>query len=153
MASSLSLQERLVQVNLLHSDRRTKDYKVAVRQAYHETIAELRLRVKTLEQKTRFVNEGHEEADSQQCSICMEDMCGKVSLSCGHEMCPKCFAQHSRVSNTCPFCREEFAPKPKRQSKMSEHQLDYIADSWVDSNLTDDYFESCLLYTSDAADE
>ncbi len=62
----------------------------------------------------------------------MEDMCGRVTLVCGHELCPDCFAQHSRISNTCPFCREEFAPKPKKQTKMPLYQIDHIIDRWAD---------------------
>ena len=65
------------------------------------------------------------------CPICMEDMCGRVTLVCGHEMCPECFAQHSRVNNTCSFCRAEFAPKPKKQSKMPLYQIDNIVERWA----------------------
>ena len=50
-----------------------------------------------------------------ECIICNEPLEGKVELKCGHKMCPECFANHSRVNNTCPFCRDEFAPKVKKQ--------------------------------------
>ena len=80
----------------------------------------------------------------------MEDMCGRVTLGCGHEMCPDCFAQHSRVNNTCPFCREKFAPKPKKQSKMPLDTIHAIAEAWADSAAHDspnhtNYFKSQLL--------
>jgi hypothetical protein len=74
------------------------------------------------------------------CSICMEDMCGRVSLMCGHEMCPDCFAQHSRVNNTCPFCRDSFAPKPKIPSKMPAQILENMADIWGENVANIGYF-------------
>tara|TARA_A100001011_G_scaffold371352_1_gene428593 strand:+ start:2391 stop:2987 length:597 start_codon:yes stop_codon:yes gene_type:complete len=65
------------------------------------------------------------------CAICMEPMKGKVTLRCGHEMCPDCFAQHARQNNTCPFCREEFSCKPKkRREQMSDVVVDAIVDDW-----------------------
>ena len=45
----------------------------------------------------------------------METNCGNVTLKCGHEMCPECYAKHSRVNNTCPYCREVFAPEVKKE--------------------------------------
>ena len=47
------------------------------------------------------------------CLICMDIMRGNVILECGHECCVKCFAQHSRINNTCPFCRKVYAPPIK----------------------------------------
>jgi ribosomal protein S27E len=55
----------------------------------------------------------------EECSICMEELSGEVTLKCGHRMCPSCFAQHSRVSNTCPYCRDEFAPERGGKSEIS----------------------------------
>lgn len=52
---------------------------------------------------------------STNCNICMETICGNVTLKCGHEMCPECYAKHSRVNNTCPYCREVFAPEVKKE--------------------------------------
>ena len=146
MESQKSLRYRLIEAYVKNPDRRTREYKIAEKQAYKQTIDELNLLVNSLEQnnkvlKTRLVKEGHDKRDDKECSICMEDMCGKVTLVCGHVMCPKCFAQHSRVNNTCPFCRNEFAPKPKRQCKMPQYQLEYIADLWANMNLTRDYLE------------
>ena len=43
------------------------------------------------------------------CVICTDIMRGKVTLKCEHEMCPECFAYHSRVNHVCPFCRAPFA--------------------------------------------
>jgi len=54
------------------------------------------------------------------CAICMEEMSGEVTLKCGHRLCPSCFAQHSRVSNTCPYCRDEFAPKESGKPEISD---------------------------------
>jgi hypothetical protein len=44
----------------------------------------------------------------EECGICMEAMQGTASMKCGHQMCISCFAQHARLNNTCPFCRDEF---------------------------------------------
>ena len=70
-----------------------------------------------------------------ECNLCMESMRdrGRVALKCAHEMCPECFAKHARVNHTCPFCRDEFSTKPKKQVKMPSYQLDYIADNWADA--------------------
>ena len=52
------------------------------------------------------------------CLICTDTMEGKVTLKCGHEMCPTCFAKHARANHTCPFCRDEFAPAVKPKVSM-----------------------------------
>lgn len=137
MASSTSLlNQRLILVRESHPDRRTRQHKEAVKHVYESTICELTDRLsaetrmnKQLRNRVALANYDNESIPS--CSICMEEMCGRVTLVCGHEMCPDCFAQHSRVNNTCPFCREEFAPKPKKQCKMSLYQIDSIVDSWA----------------------
>jgi hypothetical protein len=75
------------------------------------------------------------------CAICMEEMSGTTILKCGHMMCASCFAQHSRVANTCPFCRDEFAPAPKKQrEKMPVAISDAIADQWAAHHGDDGYF-------------
>ncbi len=71
-----------------------------------------------------------------ECSICMEMMDGKVNLDCGHVMCPTCFARHSRVNHTCPFCRKEFAPEIKKKEKMPEE----VAEELIKRNVNDYYF-------------
>ncbi len=72
-------------------------------------------------------------------------MKGRVSLGCNHEMCPDCFAQHARLNNNCPFCREEFAPAPKKQTKLPIELLATIADQWASGeyqgSVPQDYFE------------
>ena len=67
------------------------------------------------------------------CAICMETTPGKVSLKCGHEMCPSCYAMHSRVNNTCPFCRDEFAPKINKPQalQMPQEELEGVAEESV----------------------
>ena len=200
MASATTeFRQRMAQVLVANPDRRTRKHKQAVKEVYESTIAslieklseettrnnELRTRVA---QRTRVVADanrddeptpscsicmedmhgrvtlvcGHEmcpdcfaqhsrvnntcpfcreelahanrdDEPTPSCSICMEDMHGRVTLVCGHEMCPDCFAQHSRVNNTCPFCREEFAPKPKKQYKMPLYQIDGIVEMWAES--------------------
>ena len=72
-----------------------------------------------------------------ECSICMEMMDGKVSLDCGHEMCPTCFARHSRENHTCPFCRKEFAPEIKKKEKMPIE----VAEALIEKNVKNYYFE------------
>jgi hypothetical protein len=80
------------------------------------------------------------DPDDCECAICMNPMQGKVSLRCGHEMCPDCFARHSRENNTCPFCREEFSCKPKRlRETMSDSVADAIVEHWSQM-VSEDYF-------------
>ena len=139
MASSITeLNERMAQVRATHPDGRTRQHKQAVKHVYESTIAHLTERLSTETQRNKQLRSRVALANSDQeatpsCSICMEDMCGRVTLGCGHEMCPDCFAQHSRVNNTCPFCREEFAPKPKIQSKIPLYAIDAIAEAWADT--------------------
>jgi len=71
-----------------------------------------------------------------ECSICMEMMDGKVSLDCGHEMCPTCFARHARVNHNCPFCRKMFAPEIKKKEKMPNE----VAEALIETNVKDYYF-------------
>ena len=154
-STTTELSQRMAQVRAVHPDGRTRQHKEAVKYVYESTIAELAQRLSTetaknkqLRSRAALANYDNEATPS--CSICMEDMCGRVTLVCGHEMCPECFAQHSRVNNTCPFCREEFAPKPKKQSKMPLYQIDSIAEMWADSVATwtptnSNYFKRQLL--------
>ena len=93
-----------------------------------------------------------EECD---CAICMEPMQGRVTLRCGHEICPNCFAQHARQNNTCPFCREEFSCKPKKpREKMPDSVADAIVDHWS-TIVREDYFAAhCEVYKNKrSADE
>ena len=156
MASSITeLNERMAQVRATHPDGRTRQHKQAVKHVYESTIAHLTERLSTETQRNKQLRSRVALANSDQeatpsCSICMEDMCGRVTLGCGHEMCPDCFAQHSRVNNTCPFCREEFAPKPKKQSKIPLYAIDAIAEAWADTVAVNtpthnNYFERQLL--------
>tara|TARA_Y100001937_G_scaffold115719_1_gene166856 strand:- start:458 stop:1090 length:633 start_codon:yes stop_codon:yes gene_type:complete len=139
MASSITeLNERMAQVRATHPDGRTRQHKQAVKHVYESTIAHLTERLSAETQRNKQLRSRVALANSDQeatplCSICMEDMYGRVTLECGHEMCPNCFAQHSRVNNTCPFCREEFAPKPKIQSKIPLYAIDAIAEAWADT--------------------
>ena len=65
------------------------------------------------------------------CQICADVMIGQVELKCGHSLCPDCFAKHSRVSNVCPYCRDEFSSKPKKQREHIPDEVLYsIADTW-----------------------
>lgn len=73
------------------------------------------------------------------CSICMETIQGNVTLKCGHEMCPACYAMHSRVNNTCPYCREVFAPEVKKAASL-RMPIDE-AESLIDDNAREYYHE------------
>ena len=138
MASATNdFAQRMAQVLVANPDGRTRQHKQAVKDVYETTIASLIVKLSTetarnKEMQTRVALANTDDEPTPSCSICMEDMCGRVTLVCGHEMCPDCFAQHSRVNNTCPFCRKEFAPKPKKQSKMPLYQLDGIAETWAE---------------------
>ena len=140
---SLELNSRLERARSTYPDRRTKEYKAAVTDAYHETIHDLMHAITTRDDSNRKLraqiisDKIHKNADASDhhpsCCICTEVMEGRVFLKCGHEICPDCFARHSRLSNTCPFCRDVFSSKPKKQVKLPLYQLDFIADSWADS--------------------
>lgn len=155
MTSTTMLNQLLAQVRAVHPDGRTRQHKQAVKHVYESTIAQLseRLSMETAKNKqlrSRAALSNYDNEATPSCSICMEDMCGRVTLVCGHEMCPECFAQHSRVNNTCPFCREEFAPKPKKQTKMPQYQLDGIAEMWaveaeIDTPAHPNYFRRQML--------
>ena len=58
--------------------------------------------------------------EEKNCLICMDIMRGNVILECGHECCVNCFAQHSRINNTCPFCRKVYAPPIKDYADKRE---------------------------------
>lgn len=118
------LRERLIAAYVAHPDGRTRAHKQATKAAYESTILDLVTQLDQLRQHIRRKNNKikklsikngvADEEENTMCSICMEEMDGKVTLKCDHTMCPGCFAQHSRVNNTCPFCRDEFAPKVKK---------------------------------------
>jgi predicted amidophosphoribosyltransferase len=67
----------------------------------------------------------------------MEIMDGNVTLDCGHEMCPTCFAQHSRENHTCPYCRKPFAPKINKKEKMPIQ----VAEEMISLNVKNYYFD------------
>lgn len=79
---------------------------------------------------------------SQTCMICFEAMDstrGKVSLGCGHQLCASCLAQHSRLDNRCPYCREQFAPPAPNPTTtntgigiLTEDVITDLAESSVD---------------------
>lgn len=73
-----------------------------------------------------------------ECAICMESMCGRVTLKCGHEMCPECFANHARMNHTCPFCRDEFATKHEPRVSIPQEGIVALAEELCGS--TEDYF-------------
>lgn len=104
-------------------------------QSYEFNIGSLLQQNKSKKQKKKPREEPNDE---EVCCICMETMVGNVTLKCNHEMCPNCFAQHSRVNNTCPLCREEFAPPPKTKTRistnLSEHMINEVVDTCLDSD-------------------
>ena len=93
-------------------------------------VPDMRVR-KNKENLLHMINERCES----ECAICMEDMSGRVTLKCGHEMCPECFANHARVNHTCPFCRDDFAAKRK---SIPQEGIAVIAEELYES--TEDYF-------------
>ena len=74
------------------------------------------------------------------CVICTEEMCGRVTLKCGHEMCPECFANHARVNHMCPFCRDEFAPKREVRDNIPRESIVAMANQLCDPAEESDYF-------------
>jgi len=75
--------------------------------------------------------------EKEECSICMEEMRGEVTLKCGHRMCPSCFARHSRVNNTCPYCRDMFVPEKTNNLEIS----DTLGNAMVMETVRDYYHE------------
>tara|TARA_Y100000389_G_C17467688_1_gene527129 strand:+ start:2844 stop:3359 length:516 start_codon:yes stop_codon:yes gene_type:complete len=82
---------------------------------------------------------------SENCIICAENMIGRVTLKCSHEMCPSCFARHSRLSNTCPFCRDEFAPPVKKREEMPEN----IAEEIMMNDVYHNFMEEIITDLND----
>lgn len=77
-----------------------------------------------------------------ECHICMEPMQGRgqVVLKCGHEMCAECFAIHSRTNHTCPFCRDEFAPKINNNNHDSTPSFRVVEQIIIEHLLADTEF-------------
>jgi uncharacterized coiled-coil protein SlyX len=156
MAQILNLKLR--DAHIAHPDGRRREHKAAVRQAYESTIDELveqldekdntvkreSNKIRQLKRQLRDAGVNEEPHQDNTCLICTDDMDGKVSLRCGHEMCPDCFAQHSRVNNTCPFCRDEFAPKVKIPNKLPDEALNAMADNWSTTTRQTGYFHHQL---------
>ena len=135
-----------------HPDGRTRAHKAATKAAYESTITEL---VEELGQckdtirrnnnkMIRMSGAAEMEEDEPTCLICTDAMDGCVTLRCGHEMCPECFARHSRLSNMCPFCRDEFAPRVKIPNKIPLDVLDAMVDNWSNATRQTGYFNQHL---------
>lgn len=152
-----TLRQRLIDAYIANPDGRTKAHKAAVRNAYESTIHELTTQLgqctETIQRKTREINrlrmkvsddDLSELTEDTTCLICADEMDGKVTLKCGHIMCPGCFARHSRVNNTCPFCRDEFAPKVKLPAKLPLESVDAMADNWSNYTRNIGYFADHL---------
>ena len=77
------------------------------------------------------------------CPICMDNMDGNVTLKCGHQMCPCCFAQHARLNNTCPICRDKFAPpvKAPRDNTIPPEIVEDLIVAEIELCLRDDILE------------
>ena len=152
------LNSKLRDAHIAHPDARRREHKAAIRRAYESTIEELveqldekdnsvkrrNNRINKLKTQLRDSGAAEETLRENTCLICTEEMDGNVTLRCGHEMCPDCFAQHSRVNNTCPFCRDEFAPKVKTRHKLPEEGIEAIADTWAMQTRTSGYFANHL---------
>ncbi len=80
--------------------------------------------------------------DENICNICMDEMKGKVTLKCGHEMCPLCFAKHARTHNLCPFCRDEFAPATSNTTKPLIPRN--VAESIVTTTVNEYFYETVV---------
>ena len=145
-----NLNDRLIAVRNNYPDGRKVEHKQAIRDAYISTINDMVDVVESSEKKisalkTQLFLFNIDKTEIPTCLICTEPMKGRVSLGCNHEMCPDCFAQHARLNNNCPFCREEFAPAPKKQTKLPIELLATIADQWASGeyqgSVPQDYFE------------
>ena len=146
-----NLNHKLIKARQTFPDGRRVEHKEAIKNAYISTINEM---VEKLDKKNKkidalktqlFVN-NIDQTEIPTCLICTEPMKGRVTLGCEHEMCPDCFAQHARLNNNCPFCREEFAPAPKKQTKLPIYSLEAMADQWASEEYAGgappDYFKN-----------
>uniref|UniRef100_A0A915Q4Y8 RING-type domain-containing protein n=1 Tax=Setaria digitata TaxID=48799 RepID=A0A915Q4Y8_9BILA len=50
-----------------------------------------------------------DEEDSVQCTICFNDFCNPIRLSCGHIFCEECIGTWLDNEHTCPMCRATVA--------------------------------------------
>ena len=89
--------------------------------------------------KMRRMRNQSRSTPSTACNICMETVSGKVTLKCGHEMCPGCYAMHSRVNNTCPYCRDVFAPEIKKPEAL--RMPFQTAQTIIEDTIRDYYYE------------
>ena len=130
-------------------DMRKKCNKKAERLMYRMQIIKLQSMIseketiidqlKTKNNKLEKICNVSEEDD--ECVICSDKKIGTATLSCcGQEICISCFAKHSRVSNTCPFCRNEYAPKVKKPNKLCDITLEAMADNWSNRVWNTGYF-------------
>tara|TARA_B100000902_G_C27319831_1_gene923634 strand:- start:5997 stop:6605 length:609 start_codon:yes stop_codon:yes gene_type:complete len=135
-------------------DMRKKSNKDAERMIYNRKILKLQMllsekdtinkELKTKINKLKKISNVSEDDD--ECIICSDKKIGIATLSCcGQEICISCFAKHSRVNNTCPFCRTEYAPKVKKPNKLCEVTLNAMADNWSNNIWNTGYFHRHLL--------
>lgn len=86
-----------------------------------------------------------ERSETPVCNICMDEMKGNVTLKCGHELCPLCFAKHARIHHLCPFCRDEFAPASAISYQIMQ-QIPQIprdvAESMATNSVQEYYYDS-----------
>jgi len=131
-----NLHHRLTAARKNYPDGRKVEHKQAIKEAYISTINELVELAESSGKKINALNSqlflnNIDKTEIPTCLICTDPMKGRVTLGCNHEMCPDCFAQHARLNNNCPFCREEFAPAPKKQTKLPVELLSTMADQWA----------------------
>ena len=87
--------------------------------------------------RKRRMNKEEKNSEDEECTICMDVMRGEVKLKCGHKMCPECFAQHSRKTNTCPYCRDVFSPKVDGKARITEQ----LGEEMI-KEVVDEYFDT-----------
>ena len=123
-------------------DMRKKCNKDAVRLMYirkitalQRSMVEKNTKIKQLEMRVNKQNkiiktyDNSEELDKEDtdCVICCDVKIGTATLSCcGQEICIPCFAKHSRVNNTCPFCRHQLINNSKSTPNESERHLEWL---------------------------
>jgi len=131
-------------------DMRKKCNKKAERLMYRMQIIKLQTMIseketiiKQLKTKNNKLEKicNYSEEEEDECIICSDKKIGTATLSCcGQEICISCFAKHSRLNNTCPFCRTEYAPKVKKPNKLCDITLEAMADEWTNNHYNRGYF-------------
>ena len=127
-----------------------RDGSLDMRFKVNQKAVQARLKAKQARMKEEALNLAKRVTESAKvepviCCVCMDEEAtqkGQAKLDCGHTYCISCFAQHARLSNKCPLCRDVFAPKPKEEREK--------IPSFVIADQVQDQLDRFLISEADA---